>query len=473
MNRLESKYNNETIRKTFVLFYLNLGIALILLGLLFALIFIGTEAIFYLLIFCLLILLSIFAILALYGYYNIAVWTTIVIITVFIWFSIIYDISVNENDLFPAFYLSIIIFLSSILLTRKVTFIISFIQIFGLILLILFHPELTNLNLSSLFSYIVIFLILVYVSLWINNLQLKMISSQNLELQKNEIIIKNNEERYKGLIEYVNSGIVIHGPNTEVIDCNQNAIDILGLSKEQIEGKEVDNPDWNFVDEYGDELKIQDYPVMKAKQSMKSFKNYVIGIKKDESIVWVSVNAYVRFMENKEIKEIIIGFIDITTEYLYKNKLLEMSYQDGLTGLHNRRYYEQEVTHFEKNNKDLISLIMADINGLKLVNDKFGHQKGDELIKATAHLLEKHNLETGTLCRIGGDEFVYLLPNLNKKQAEQIVNKINEEAKQIQIEDITLSISFGVATRDEFMTMNELFSLAEDRMYKSKRRIDR
>lgn len=149
-------------------------------------------------------------------------------------------------------------------------------------------------------------------------------------------------------------------------------------------------------------------------------------------------------------------------------ELSYMSFHDQLTGIYNRRYYEMKIEEFEKNEVYPFSLILADINGLKLVNDAFGHQEGDNLLQSATKLMIEHVPENGIVCRIGGDEFAILLPDMGENICEKIISDIEKHSSKIIKENIQLSISFGTASKSKEGNLSDLFPIAEDRMYQSK-----
>ncbi len=475
-NKLESNFNSgDSMRdftmknKAFVLLYINYGLAFILTGLLIALFFVGTLTPYYIIIALLIFIQFVCIYLNLKGLYKISVYILMISNVFMVWGAILFDHSIRPNDLFPVFYLCILIFLSSILLSKIETLFFSIFQLIGLAIFIIYNPALTEQNLPSLFSFFFIFIILVYISLWINKNQLNRISSQNVQLRKNRSKLQNSEMRYRELINHSSSGIVIHGPDSVVLDCNKNAEEILGLTKEQMQGKTAMDPYWYFVNEDEEILDTCDYPVSKAISLQKSYKDYIIGIKQNNRLCWVKVDGYIRFDSKKEINEIIISFVDITNEHTYKAQLLNLSYNDSLTNLYNRRYYEEEMIRLEKLKQFPISIIMADINGLKLMNDAFGHESGDLLLQKTAHLLKEFTPENAVICRLGGDEFVGILSECTEENAKNIVDILNNESAKVRVENIALSISFGIGTKyNEKLKINQLFRLAEDRMYQSK-----
>jgi len=161
---------------------------------------------------------------------------------------------------------------------------------------------------------------------------------------------------------------------------------------------------------------------------------------------------------------------NVTAQRLYQKQIEYLSYHDQLTGLHNRRYFEEELIRIDDENDIPISIIMADVNGLKLVNDSFGHEAGDILLKKIAVAInESYPSGKRGVFRIGGDEFVIVGSNMDSKQAEQLVKKITEKCDNEKVNGINLSLSFGWETK---VSSNEniktVLKNAEDIMYKKK-----
>lgn len=146
-----------------------------------------------------------------------------------------------------------------------------------------------------------------------------------------------------------------------------------------------------------------------------------------------------------------------------------LSYHDVLTGLYNRRFYEEEIQRVDVEKNLPISIIMGDINGLKLVNDAFGHGAGDKLLKVAASSIQAMCRIDNIVARWGGDEFVILLPKTKKVEAEEVVNRIKVVYGEKHINGIDGSISFGWDTKE---TMDEdiltILKNAEDYMYRTK-----
>ena len=189
---------------------------------------------------------------------------------------------------------------------------------------------------------------------------------------------------------------------------------------------------------------------------------------KNGSAIWSEISARLRYNHNGEIE--IVGISrNIEKRKNYENEVLYLSYHDQLTGLYNRRFYEEELIRINNELNYPITLVMADVNGLKLTNDAFGHVFGDRLLITFANVLKKECRVDDICARIGGDEFVILLPRTNAIQAEKIVDRIQECLKNIKVENVNLSVSFGWKTKfkvsEEF---DEIYKQAEDAMYRRK-----
>ncbi|MDT8719260.1 diguanylate cyclase [Clostridium sp. 19966] len=152
-----------------------------------------------------------------------------------------------------------------------------------------------------------------------------------------------------------------------------------------------------------------------------------------------------------------------------ENNLKYLSYHDQLTGLHNRRFFEEKLRELDKEENLPLTIIMADVNGLKLINDSFGHVFGDKLLIKVAELLKKACIEGDVLARLSGDEFIILLPKTDCDRAENIVKYIESLELTEKINSIDISVSFGYATKKEpTERISDILKKSEDNMYKIK-----
>jgi len=176
--------------------------------------------------------------------------------------------------------------------------------------------------------------------------------------------------------------------------------------------------------------------------------------------------------QSEKIKYINI-FTEVLTRAIDKNlnerKIEKLSYYDPLTGLYNRRFFEEEKKRLDTSRNLPISIIAADLNGLKIINDSYGHEKGDQILIKTAQILKSSLREEDILARHGGDEFAVLLPKTTKRAAERIEKRIKEKCKKTKNDLIPISIALGRATKEKSeKDIEEVLKNADDKMYKNK-----
>lgn len=160
---------------------------------------------------------------------------------------------------------------------------------------------------------------------------------------------------------------------------------------------------------------------------------------------------------------------DITNRKEREDHITYLSYHDTLTGLFNRRFLEEEIRRLDVARNLPISVIMGDVNRLKLVNDAFGHEKGDELLIKSAEALQKSCRPEDLIARWGGDEFLIFLTKTSASDAGSIVERIHDNCAGAAVNSIPVSISFGIGTKvyaDQSIT--DVMREAENAMYLAK-----
>ncbi len=166
---------------------------------------------------------------------------------------------------------------------------------------------------------------------------------------------------------------------------------------------------------------------------------------------------------------VVIIFRDITNHIEKMNQIEFLSYNDQLTEVYNRRYFDATMLKFNDKQYLPLTMVMIDVNGLKLINDAFGHSSGDKLLKAAASVMKKYARNEDVLSRIGGDEFVFLMPCTSEEEAEALMKALLNDVSEMKIENMILSLSYGIATHNDAETsLFEIFKIAEDHMYRRK-----
>lgn len=161
--------------------------------------------------------------------------------------------------------------------------------------------------------------------------------------------------------------------------------------------------------------------------------------------------------------------IDITHIKEAEREIMYLSFHDQLTGLFNRRFYEEELHRLDTMRNLPLSIIMADVNGLKLANDAFGHMFGDKLLKKAAEIFRKECRADEIVSRIGGDEFVIILPGTDRFGVEMLARRIRETIADVKVDMLELSVSLGWATKKHPReAIEDVFSKAEYDMYRHK-----
>ena len=157
------------------------------------------------------------------------------------------------------------------------------------------------------------------------------------------------------------------------------------------------------------------------------------------------------------------------TKNLAEEKIRYLSFHDSLTGLYNRPYLESEMQRLDTERQLPIGIIMADLNGLKKVNDNYGHFAGDQYLKQSADILKNACREEDIIARWGGDEFVIFLPQTTEKEVKSICQRIVESCKKTKVKSIPLSLALGHVVKNSINTnLEKMFKEAEENMYKDK-----
>jgi diguanylate cyclase (GGDEF)-like protein len=159
---------------------------------------------------------------------------------------------------------------------------------------------------------------------------------------------------------------------------------------------------------------------------------------------------------------------DISERKKYEQSILYLSYRDPLTNLHNRRYYTEEIQRLDQDKYYPLSVISADINGLKIMNDAFGHDAGDLLLCTVADELVKSFRNESRIARIGGDEFIIMLPNTSREKALQMITEAKHSIELNLIHGMSISVSFGVSTKISSELVQDTLKAAENDMYSHK-----
>ena len=166
----------------------------------------------------------------------------------------------------------------------------------------------------------------------------------------------------------------------------------------------------------------------------------------------------------------LVAIQDISQRKKAEDYLRYLGTHDVMTGVYNRAYFEESLLRLEQNRRDPISLVICDLNGLKNTNDTLGHQAGDNLIRRAAEVLKANAEGEQFAARIGGDEFILILPGADEPAAEEALRRLQKlvELNNKYYGEPELSLSLGAATSRPGQALEKVFSLADRAMYANK-----
>ncbi len=215
---------------------------------------------------------------------------------------------------------------------------------------------------------------------------------------------------------------------------------------------------------------------------IKSETSYVRSIACIPMVVYSDVIGVINVTNKKKGKEftdedveMLKAVADQAAVAVNKAQLWDMAVTDSLTGLYVRRYFmvklQEEIHRAERYNKPL-SVVMVDLDRFKKINDTYGHDAGDRALKTISQFFQKNIRDIDAIGRYGGEEFVMLIPDADKKAAFCLAERLRKELAKVKLEDLPpITISLGIATYPSDGTdIEELIKKADAAMYEAKRK---
>jgi diguanylate cyclase (GGDEF)-like protein/PAS domain S-box-containing protein len=283
------------------------------------------------------------------------------------------------------------------------------------------------------------------------------------ERKKAEVVLKKSEARLHAILNSTPFPVALVDINDDTIDYwSRSARDLFGhVGNTTKEWYELAYPD----PEYRREVIKRWKPFLeKARLSGKAVNTGEYNVTCRNGSVRIC-ELYATFLADT----LVVTFNDITGRKKAEQEILDISFHDQLTGLYNRRFFEEELKRLDTKRQFPLSIIMGDLNGLKLINDVFGHLEGDRLLKKSAEILKKASRSDDILARWGGDEFIILLPKTSTADTEEIVQRIKNECKKTNSQKIPMSLSIGAAQKETTaQDMKAVVMDAENNMYRNK-----
>jgi diguanylate cyclase (GGDEF)-like protein/PAS domain S-box-containing protein len=285
-----------------------------------------------------------------------------------------------------------------------------------------------------------------------------------LELKEAKDIIEEENESLKALFDNGTEPIVLYDRQLNVLKINEKFEKLFKYDISELKGKNIREVVAEMSREPASNRAIRD--ILSGKQVEMEAVRY----RRDGE----SVNCLIKgipILVRGNFKGVYVMYVNITELKQKEEQIRYISFHDQLTGLYNRRFFETELERLNKSRKLPVSIIIADINNLKTVNDTLGHKMGDQYIKRAARALKRILREEDILARIGGDEFAAVLSSTDLETANNIVGRIFEEINEKDYNlPIPLTISVGAAAKKNGdQDINEVFTKADKKMYSYKK----
>lgn len=284
------------------------------------------------------------------------------------------------------------------------------------------------------------------------------------ETKSLETLLQEHENRYKLLFDNMSQGFALH---EIILDAKGDPIDyrfldinsafetLTGLKKEDLIGKTVlevlPNTEQYWIDTYGK---------VALTGKSRSLENYSIELDK-----YFDVQAFC-----PKIGQFAAIITDITSRVNLENKLKYSYYHDQMTELYNRQYVFDNFESIDNENNLPLSIISADINGLRSINESYGFVVGDEIIKKVAEAIKTLSGNIYTPVRWGGDDFLILLPNVNSNAVNTIIKELGCLVKKNLTDALSnISVAIGSYTKDDInISLKEAVKQADENMIHNK-----
>lgn len=272
---------------------------------------------------------------------------------------------------------------------------------------------------------------------------------------------------YKEVIENsLNEIYVIHPEDLKLIKVNKGAMQKLGYTKQELECMLFTDIETDFS-----LALFKDIAGNINMNRSNKVKYNTFHKKKDGSTYPVEVNLQ-QFKSNDGDVYVAIVF-DLTEIRQKEEELRRMTITDALTGVYNRRYFiqkvEEEIERARRTGVNF-SIIMFDIDHFKKVNDTYGHNSGDLVLKMVSQTIKDRIRRIDCLARWGGEEFIILLPNTLIEGAAILAEDLRRTLSELDIPVVGhVTASFGVASYKENDTVDSIVQKADDMLYEAKR----
>lgn len=288
--------------------------------------------------------------------------------------------------------------------------------------------------------------------------------------KKVEEALRKSQQEFDSLFRSSPEALVYLDKKGTILDANTRFCELFGYSLSEINGRNIDDGMIHPYDETEEGKKL-------STKALEGYLNYeTIRKKKDGTLFPVSISATPLVMDGQAKGSIGI-YIDITERKQLEEELKKLANFDSLTGSCSRRYgldlLDRQIK-LARRRKTLVLLAYIDVDNFKDINDNFGHEEGDKVLKNVVKLLKSTLREIDIICRMGGDEFLLIFPDSSLQDAPLIKERFDKNLVQLnqtlkKSYKIALSIGLSEYNPDTPLPMDELIRLADKKMYGEKK----
>ena len=277
--------------------------------------------------------------------------------------------------------------------------------------------------------------------------------------------LQQSERRFKLMFEQAPIGITVtDSVSGKALEVNRAFLDIIRMTRDEF--AQVTWIDITHPDDLEDDKMMMKSLIANEIDSYHMDKRYR---RPDGSYVWAHMAITAINSETSDEPLHLCMVMDITARKEMESAILWANRHDVLTGIENRQSFEEQIEVCDKARRYPLSVLIGDLNGLKVVNDAFGRETGDDLLIATAKVLQRHTEHLGVCARIGGDEFGIMLPETEEDAAWRVAEQLQAAIGELSVRGVRMTMSFGVATkRSQGESLNEISKQAENMLSRSK-----
>lgn len=296
------------------------------------------------------------------------------------------------------------------------------------------------------------------------------ISKENLldELQVTNLNLTNIKNKYLTIFESIPTPIILLNAENHCTNMNYAA--------QQLFQENLRSPGYIYYSKLETLPKVNELLPWLSKKLMDFCQGEAleVTIEKDfQSPIKGKRNLIVKFHRMLDVSNkfegTVIIFTDLTERKQIEDQLRYISFHDILTGLYNRAFMEEELLRVSTGVLDFVGFISCDVDGLKLVNDNLGHNKGDSLLITVSEILKKCFAKNHVIARIGGDEFAILMPLSDEADVEKSCERIREKVKEHNFINPTSPVSLSIGWSHGKFSPNgdfhEIIKEADKQMY--------